>query len=469
MAQTGFTPISLYSTTTASAVPLAGNLVAGELAINTTDGKMYFKNTGGAVTLLASVVAASGVLTNSTGLPLTTGVVGVLPVLNGGSGVTTSTGTGSVVLNTNPTLVTPALGTPSSGVLTNATGLPLTTGVSGTLPVLNGGSGVTTSTGSGSNVLNTSPSLVTPVVDSLNGGQLAEMRNRIINGDMRISQRGSSFASGAAQYTLDRWQFYRGASATGATCTFASTSSIPGYINANYAQIQRNSGDTNTNSLSFQTSLESINIKDFAGKTITLSFFGFCSGGTIGNTTCQIISGTGTDSSLAVGFSGQATAATITLAGSATWTKNTVTVTLPSTATQLGLSFAYTPTGTAGASDFFGVSYVQLELGTVATPFGQISYGTQLSLCQRYFEIGTTRTFTYSSSVGASPASSFGFSVTKRVTPTMAFIGTPIFSNATAVAFNSPSIAVSGSGTDITVSPVGAAVATFNFSASSEL
>lgn len=65
---------------------------------------------------------ASGTLTNATGLPLTTGVTGTLPVANGGTGVTTSTGTGSVVLSDSPTLVTPALGTPASGNLANCTG-----------------------------------------------------------------------------------------------------------------------------------------------------------------------------------------------------------------------------------------------------------------------------------------------------------------------------------------------------------
>ena len=76
---------------------------------------------------------------------------GTLPVLAGGTGVTTSTGSGNVVLSTSPTLVTPALGTPASGILTNCTFPTLnqnTTGtaanVTGIVAFANGGTGATT-------------------------------------------------------------------------------------------------------------------------------------------------------------------------------------------------------------------------------------------------------------------------------------------------------------------------------------
>jgi hypothetical protein len=111
MSQSGYTPIQLYRTTTAAATPTAGNLAAGELAINLTDEKLYFKNAGGTVKLLASTdtlgtvtsVAASGGTTGLTfsGSPITTSgtltLGGTLGVANGGTGTTTAFTAGSVV------------------------------------------------------------------------------------------------------------------------------------------------------------------------------------------------------------------------------------------------------------------------------------------------------------------------------------------------------------------------------------
>lgn len=67
-------------------------------------------------------------------------------------------------LFTNATLVTPALGTPASGTLTNCSALPIINGTTGTLSVVRGGTGSTSSTGTGSVVLATSPTLTTPVL-----------------------------------------------------------------------------------------------------------------------------------------------------------------------------------------------------------------------------------------------------------------------------------------------------------------
>jgi hypothetical protein len=189
MAALNFTPISLYYSTTAAAVPTAGNLVAGELALNTVDEKLYFKNSAGVVKLLASNAVTAPVTTisfGSTGLTPATAtsgavtVAGTLAIGSGGTGQTTAgaafnalspiTTTGDLILgtgvNTASRLAIGANGylltsdgttaswqaAPAGGVTTfsagttgltpsSATGGAIT--LAGTLAIANGGTGQT--------------------------------------------------------------------------------------------------------------------------------------------------------------------------------------------------------------------------------------------------------------------------------------------------------------------------------------
>lgn len=72
MAAPGYTPLSLYYSITPTIVPLAGNLVNGELAINIADGKLYFKNSTGVVTLLNTVGGLQGYITATAGQTICT-------------------------------------------------------------------------------------------------------------------------------------------------------------------------------------------------------------------------------------------------------------------------------------------------------------------------------------------------------------------------------------------------------------
>jgi hypothetical protein len=163
MAATGYTPISLYYSTTASAVPVNTNLVNGELAVNITDGKLYYKNNSGVVTLLANSATVAPVTTFSAGTTgftpstATSGAItlaGTLNVANGGTGAATLTGyvygNGTSAMTASTTIPTSAISgnfvSTFSGGTTGLTPSSATAGaisLAGTLAIANGGTNST--------------------------------------------------------------------------------------------------------------------------------------------------------------------------------------------------------------------------------------------------------------------------------------------------------------------------------------
>jgi hypothetical protein len=217
---------------------------------------------------------------------------------------------------------------------------------------------------------------------------LPTRRNNVLNSAFDFWQRGTSFTGAAPYYTADRWQNYRPGAIGGSTYTRQSA----GLNGFDYAiRMQRNAGDTNTSYLRLATTFETSQVKSLWGQPLVLSFYARA-GANLSSTSNQVVAeifgGTGTDGSLGGGFTGgtilSGNVSTITTS----WARYTLTLSsLTNTYSQLGLVIQFTPTGTAGAADFIEVTGVQLETGSVATPFQRNggSIQAELAACQRYF------------------------------------------------------------------------------------
>jgi hypothetical protein len=131
MAQAGFTPIKLYLSTTAAAVPTAGNLEPGELAINNNDGKLFYEDSSGVVQVIATKAsAANSFSAGTTGLTpntATTGAVtlaGTLALANGGTNASLTAVAGAVPYSSASALALTAAGTAGQVLTSNGASAP---------------------------------------------------------------------------------------------------------------------------------------------------------------------------------------------------------------------------------------------------------------------------------------------------------------------------------------------------------
>jgi len=223
---------------------------------------------------------------------------------------------------------------------------------------------------------------------------MAAGKNAIINGAFDIWQRGTSIAVNAATYTADRFLGYRGVA--GMTVSRQSTNDTTNLPFIQYcARVQRDSGNTSTSTLQFTSPIETSNVYRYTGQTITMSFYARA-GANYSPTSSALgvflSTGTGTDGNPVSGYTGQANVISSSATLTTTWQRFSYTVTLGSTITQLAPYFVASVTGTAGANDWFEITGVTIELGSVATAFSRTG-GTiqgELAACQRYFQIYPT-------------------------------------------------------------------------------
>jgi hypothetical protein len=231
-------------------------------------------------------------------------------------------------------------------------------------------------------------------VPSLNGGPLAGFRNRIINGNFDFWQRGTSFTGN--EYGADRW--FHGRVGTTHTATrepFAlGQTDVPGeptYYCRTVVISEEGAGN-------YAVLIQPIeDVRTFAGQQVTLSFWAKADATkNIAINMVQIF-GTGGSPSANVGISG--TKVSI----GTTFQKVTVTATLPSISGKtLGTDsnsrlavYIWFDAGSTWNGDTdslgqqsgtFDIAQVQIEPGPVATPFEQRPIGTELALCQRYYQ-----------------------------------------------------------------------------------
>jgi hypothetical protein len=197
---------------------------------------------------------------------------------------------------------------------------------------------------------------------------------------------------------------------------------------------QRTAGSTTTTGVELSQSMESAVCIPYAGKPVTISFYaraGANYSSASNALTMYLYSGTSTDGNLfAGGFTGAVVVASTTATLTTTWQRFTVTGTVGATATQLAPYALYSPTGTAGANDYYEITGVQIDIGSVALPFrtnGATIHG-ELAACQWFYYALVSVLYTSLGkavmTTATAAVSSINFPQLMRTTPTINTTGT---------------------------------------------
>jgi hypothetical protein len=266
-------------------------------------------------------------------------------------------------------------------------------------------------------------------------------RNRIINGDMRIAQRGTAAVSTNGAFPVDRFQVFRSGGA--ATFTSQQSATAPStFINSMIYTVGTGAAPNAGDFSGITQNMEGLNVGDIywgtaSAQPATVSFWVRSSvTGTFGL-------------GLRNGVNNYSYIASYTISAANTWEFKSVTVPGPTAGTwtatntigisvfwDLGVGSTFSAAaGSWGAGNYIGLTSgtklistsgatfyltgVQFEIGSVATPFERRPYGTELALCQRYYVVTTANARFFSGGTGHVVENAIYFPVTMRAEPTM--------------------------------------------------
>jgi hypothetical protein len=410
---------------------LSGNLTYGTATGNRTISTGANITNGTISTLIAgTTTSTAAAITNGT---ITNGTIttALIPTLTAG----TTTGTAGIFTSGTISTLNSTTGTIGNLSTTLAGDFTISQGT-GTL----GTSGVTLGTYGGATsvpvlAIDAKGRVTTASTSAITSG-FTGFRNRIINGEFGIAQRGTSFVSGANNndsYNLDRW--YVLSDGNDAVDITQETSTVP------TNQLTAIALDVETANKKFGIAqiIEQKNCIGLIGGNVTLSFKAKVSSttkldnvkaavvawsGTADTVTSDIISAwgaEGTDPTLIADATFENTPANLSVTTS--YATYTLTANVDTASSKNLIVFIWSDVTDTTAGDFLYITDVQLEAGSTATEFERRPIGVEFALCQRYFEKGTFHLAGVASN-GAGLGGSLYFRVEKRAAPTMVYTNT---------------------------------------------